>query len=167
MHEVDYESFIVDSGEDFSGDFIGFEEMMEVGESVVLAELAGAGLIERGKVIAIFGIFDVDAAGFRVEGAVSCEAGRADAVEGVATIEDAKEKVARFAAHAEKMARFFDGEDFVGELDDCGGFRGFSCIEAADAEAVDGLVFHKFGGSLAKIGEEAALDNSVEGLIGF
>ena len=134
---------------------------------MVLAKFAGASFVERDKVIAVFGVFDVDAAVFSVEGAVAGEASGADAVEGVAAVEDAEEEVARFAAHAEKMAGFFGGEDFVGEFDDFSGFGSFGSVETADAKAVDGLVFHEFGGDGAEVREEAALDDGVERLDGL
>ena len=54
--------FVVNAGEDFGGNFVRFEKMMEVGSGVILAAFAVAFGIERSKVFFELGVFDIDSA---------------------------------------------------------------------------------------------------------
>lgn len=126
---ADDEAFVVDAGKGFASDFVNFEKMMEIGGSEILAKVAITVRIDWREELAEAGIFDVDATVRRIEGAVTGLAGWSNAVESITAILGADEKVARFGTHAEQMARFILGDDFVGELDDIGGFVGFGGVE--------------------------------------
>ncbi len=158
------ETFVVDAGEDFAGNFVDFEEMMKVGGGVALAEFAIAAWIERFEHFAVFGVANIDAAVRGVEGAVAGHAGRSDAVKGVAAVFDAKEEVAGLAAHAEEVARFVFWEIAIAEFEDFFGIF-FHGVKAADTVAVDVLLGHEFSGFFAEISKEASLDNGKEILV--
>lgn len=83
------------------------------------------------------GVFNIDAAIFRVEAAVSGHAGGADTVKSVATILGSNKKVNWFLAHAEEMTGFIIWQDNVNSLEHFSHAVGRK--DAADAEAVDGL----------------------------
>ena len=131
------EVLIVNAGEGFAGDFIGLEEVMEVGGREVLATIAFTAFVDWLKIFSKSGVFDVDAAVFGINCAVAGLSGWTNAVEGVAAIECAVEEVARFAAHAEKVARLVLWQDFVSELNDIWCFV-FGSIERADTVAIYG-----------------------------
>ena len=76
---------VVDAGEDFGGDFIGFEKVVEVGAGVVLTAFTVAVGHEGSEVACVFGVLDVDTTVLGIEGTVAGHAGRADAVESVTT----------------------------------------------------------------------------------
>ena len=88
---ADDEAFVVDAGERFACDFVGFEEVVEIGGGEVLAEIAVACWVDGRELLAVFGIFDVDAAIGSVKRAVASLASGGDAIECVATIFDANE----------------------------------------------------------------------------
>lgn len=110
------EIFVVNASEGFAGDFIGLEEMMEVGGREVLTAITFAVFVNWPKIFSKSGVFDVDTAVFGINCAVAGLSGWTNTVEGVAAIECAVEEVARFAAHAEKVARLVLWQDFVSEL---------------------------------------------------
>lgn len=163
---ADNETLVMDAGEDFAGDFVDLKEMVKVGGGVMLAEFAVAIGVERFEHFAVFGVANVDAAVWCVEGTVASHAGRADAVEGVAAVFDAEEEVARFAAHAEEVAWFVGWEVAIAEFEDFFGVF-FHCIKTADAVTVDVLLGHEFGGFFAKVGKETALNDGEKILVGL
>ena len=113
VNRVDDKVFIVNASEDFSGDFIGFEEMVEVGACVIFTTFAVAVGHERSKIVGVFGVFDVDATVFSIKRAVSCHAGGANTVKSVATKFGADKEVYGFLPHAEEVARLVLWEDVV------------------------------------------------------
>ena len=129
VSSADDEAFVVDAGEGFAGDFVDFEKVVKVSGGEILAEITVAIWVDWLEELAEAGIFDVDAAVRRVEGAVTSLASRGDAVESIAAIFGADEKIARLGTHAEEMAWFILGDDFVGEFDNIGSFVSFSSIE--------------------------------------
>lgn len=74
---------------------------MKVGSGKILAKIAIAVGIERRKMFAVFGVFDIDATMGGVESTVTSLASRGDAVKSITAILCANEEVARFRAHAE------------------------------------------------------------------
>lgn len=112
------EVLVVNAGEGFAGDFIGLEEVMEVGSREVLATITFAVFVNWPKIFSKSGVFDVDAAVFGINCAVAGLSGWTNTVEGVAAIECAIEEIAWFATHAEKVARLVLWQDFVSELND-------------------------------------------------
>ena len=53
--------FVVNRSENFGGDFVSFEEMVEVGTRVVFAAFTVTFWIYWRKIVRVFGIFDVNA----------------------------------------------------------------------------------------------------------
>ena len=94
------ETLIVDTSERFAGDFVNFEEVMEVGGGEMLAEVAVAVGINRSKLVAEAGVFDIDATVGGVESAVAGLARGGDTIESVTAVLSADEEVARFGTHA-------------------------------------------------------------------
>ena len=88
---ADDETFVMNTGESFAGDFVDFVEMMKIGSSVVLAAVTVAVWIERREICAIFGVLDINATMWRVERAVTGLAGWSNAVESIAAIHGADE----------------------------------------------------------------------------
>ena len=162
---ADDETFVMNTGESFAGDFVDFIKMVEVGGSVVLAAVTVAVWIERREICAIFGVLDINATMWRVKRAVTGLAGWGDAVESVAAVHSANKQIAWFATHAKQMTWLIVRKDFVRELDHVGGFWRLGRVEGTDAKTVNGLQSHKFGRLAAEIFEEAALNNGVEILL--
>ena len=77
--------FVVDTSEDFGGDFVSLEEVMEVGFVVVFTTFTITIWHKGRKIVFVFGVFDIDAAVVSIERAVSGHASRADAVKCIAT----------------------------------------------------------------------------------
>lgn len=159
--------FIVDAGESLAGNFVDFVEVMEIGSGVIFTAIAVAGGVEWFEHLAIFGIAYINATVWRIEGAVAGLARGGDAIESVATVFNANKEITRFGAHTKEVARFVVRDNFVGEFDNVGGFRGFSGIEGTNAVTVNGLFSHKFGRFAAKIFKETALDDSIKILFWF
>ena len=88
---ADNKAFVVNAGESFAGDFVNFEEMMEIGGGEVLAKITVAIWVERSEHFAVFGILDINAAVWGVEGAVAGLASWGDAVESIAAVFDTEE----------------------------------------------------------------------------
>ena len=151
---------VVDRGEDFRGDFVGLEKMMEIALSVIFTTFAAAIFHHGRKIGFIFRVFNIDAAVQSIKRAVSRHAGRADAVESVAAVFGADKKIERFLTHAEEVARSIFRKDFIH------GFEHFrhavGSKDAADAEAVGVLGCGECSGLSAKVEEGAALDDGVE-----
>lgn len=126
---ADDEAFVVDAGEGFASDFVDFEKMVKIGGGEILAKVAITIRIDWLEELAEAGIFDINATMRRIEGAVTGLAGWSNAVKGIAAIFGADEEVARLGAHAKEVARFVLWDDFVGKLDDIGGFVGFGGVE--------------------------------------
>lgn len=154
--------FVMDASEGFAGDFVDFVEMVQVGGSVIFTTVTVAGRVEGREHFAVFGIANIDAAVWGIEGAVAGLASGGNAVKSVATILGADEEIARFGTHAEKMARLILGENLVSELDDIGSFFGFGSVERADAVAINWLLRHELGGFAAKVLEQPALDDGIK-----
>ena len=57
--------------------------MMEIGFAVIFTTFAGTVGHEGSEVVGEFGVFNVNAAIFRIEGAVTCHAGGTDTVESI------------------------------------------------------------------------------------
>ena len=62
VDEVDDEMFIMDGGEDFGGDFVGFEQVMQICFVVIFTTFAITVGHEGGEVVFVFGVLDVDSA---------------------------------------------------------------------------------------------------------
>ena len=62
VDRMDNKMFIVNAGENFGGDFIGFEKMVQISFVVILTTFAVTFWHEGGEVVLIFGVFDIDAA---------------------------------------------------------------------------------------------------------
>ncbi len=67
VNGMDDKVLVVDTGEDFGGDFVGLEKMMEIGARVIFTTFAITVRLEGSKVVGIFGVFDVNAAVFSIE----------------------------------------------------------------------------------------------------
>ena len=100
VSDTNDETLIVDTSERFAGDFVNFEEVMEVGGGEMLAEVAVAVGINRSKLVAEAGVFDIDATVGGVESAVAGLARGGDTIESVTAVLSTDEEVARFGAHA-------------------------------------------------------------------
>ena len=59
--------FVVDRCQDFGGNFIGFEKVVEVGFSIIFTTLAITVFHKRGEVVGVFSVFDIDATVVGVE----------------------------------------------------------------------------------------------------
>ena len=130
----------------------------------MLAEFAVAVWIKWLEHLAIFGIANINAAIWRVEGAVAGHAGWADTVESIAAIFDAEEEVARFATHTEEVAWLIDRKVAITEFENFFGVF-FHGVEAADAVAVNILLSHELGAFFAKVGKETALNDGKKILV--
>lgn len=158
--EVDDEVLVVDASEDLGGDFVSLEEVMKVSFSIILAKLAVAIWHQRGKIVAVFSVFDIDTAVISIKGAVARHASGTDAVKSVATELGADEEIAWLLAHAEEVTRFVFRENGVDGGEHLG--HAVSGEDAANTEAVDGLSCAKLGGLGAEVEKGAALDHGVE-----
>ena len=81
-----HKALVVDARKNFRSDFVDFEKMMQVRARIIFATFAITFWVERGKIMLIFCIFNVDAAIRSVKRTVSGHASWADAVERVAAI---------------------------------------------------------------------------------
>lgn len=59
--------FVVDRCQDFGGNFVGFEKVVEVGFSIVFTTLAVTVFHEWSEVVGVFSVFDVNATVVGVE----------------------------------------------------------------------------------------------------
>lgn len=140
--EVDDKILIMDAGEDTSSEFMGVKEMGEVGFAVVLAGIAIAFGIYWRKIMAIFGVFDVNAAVAGVESAVPCLSCWGDAIKSVAAEFGTDKEVTGFGAHTEEVAGAAARQNLIDELEHC--VHTVSGEDAADTESVKNLAayFH-------------------------
>ena len=113
---MDDKALVVDTGEDFGGDFVGFEEVVEVGARVILTTFAVAVGHEWGEIGAVFSVLDVNSAILSIEGAIPSHAGGADTVESIAAVFGADEEVQWLLAHTEEVARFVLWENRIDGL---------------------------------------------------
>lgn len=82
---------IVNTGEDFRGDFVGLEKMVEVSASMFFATFAVTFCIHWRRVASEFRIFDVNAPIMSIKGAIPGHASRADAIKSINPILGADE----------------------------------------------------------------------------
>ena len=61
VHGLHDKMFVMNRSEDFGGDFVSFEEMVEVSACVIFATFAVTFWIYWRKIVRVFGIFDVNA----------------------------------------------------------------------------------------------------------
>lgn len=83
MHLLDHEVEVVDGGEGEAGKLLGFEEVVQVGDVVVLAGVAVACWLDGTEVGSIFTLGDVELAIFRESDAVAGKLCGVGAIEGV------------------------------------------------------------------------------------
>ncbi len=132
---MDHEVEIVDGGEGKGSELLGFEEVVEVGEGEFLAGRTGA--IEGREVVAVFELFDLEAAGVGEKKAVAGSSGRVGAVEGIDTVgNEGRER--RKVADAEEMVGFVIRQKGAGKGDNLFKFFLVFADAAANREAVEG-----------------------------
>lgn len=85
VNGVDNEMFVVNTGENFSGDFVGFEKVVQVGTRVIFTAFTVAARHKWTKIVSKFSIFDVNATIVGIERAIPRHAGGANAVESITT----------------------------------------------------------------------------------
>ena len=57
----------MNTSQNFGGDFVGLEKVVEIGASVVFAAFAVTIVFERGEIVSEFGVFDIDATVFSIK----------------------------------------------------------------------------------------------------
>lgn len=165
-HEVEEEMDVVGGEEDVAEDFIGFDEMAEVGTGEILASVAGAVRGDGFGVAGELGIAEVEAAAVDEGAIVASEAGGEDTVEDVDTAPDGVDKVFG-GADAHQIAWFVGGEDGIEPFDDLVhlGLR-FTNGQATDSVARQIEIDQKLGALFAQVAEDTTLDDTEKGLVG-
>ena len=163
--QPEVEGEVVDGANLEAEDFLGADEVVEVGEGVDVVAVGvafGVDGVEAG--FPLF-VFNVDGAVGSEEKSVAAVAGGHYAVEHVNAAFDGFENVGR-SADAHEVAWAVEGKDGVDNFNHLvHGFGGF-----AHGEAADGVAFGVFGGYVfgrltAEVGIFAALDDGEEALV--
>ena len=83
---MDDKIFVMNASKNLSGDFVGLKQMVEVGACVIFTTFTVTVWFERGEVVSVFGVFDINSAVFSIERTVARHTSWADAVESIAAI---------------------------------------------------------------------------------
>ena len=97
---MDDKVLIMDTGEDFGGDFIGLEKMVQISACVIFTTFTVAVGFEGREIVSKFSIFDVYAAIFSVKRAVSSHTSGANTIKSITSVFCADEQIDWFLAHA-------------------------------------------------------------------
>lgn len=111
-HQVEEEVHVVGGQQDVAQDFIGPDQVAEVGATEIMAGVAAAGGVQRGGVTGVLGIVQVEPAAQEHGCAVAGQPGGQDAVEDVYAAQDSVDQVFG-RADAHQVAGFAGRQDGV------------------------------------------------------